>query len=216
MKNIDIVQEIKDTAAKKSAKITAKKLLQKYKTMKRPKKTFLVNKEDVKTIDYNEPQEDLFKNESIVEAANKMLDFNEFKKEQAKALKKSKNGKQITSANILKKYKNLKKPKKTYLVNEEDLEMINYHEPQEDLFKGKSIIAAASKMLDFNEFKKEQAKALKKSKNGKQITSANILKKYKNLKKPKKTYLVDEEDLETINYDEPQKDLLKGESILEA
>ena len=145
-----------------------------------------------------------------------MLDFNEFKKEQAKALKKSKNGKQITSANILKKYKNLKKPKKTYLVNEEDLEMINYHEPQEDLFKGKSIIAAASKMLDFNEFKKEQAKALKKSKNGKQITSANIFKKYKNLKKPKKTYLVDEEDLETINYDEPQKDLLKGESILEA
>ena len=216
MKNIDIVQEIKDTAAKKSAKITAKKLLQKYKTMKRPKKTFLVNKEDVKTIDYNEPQEDLFKNESIVEAANKMLDFNEFKKEQAKALKKSKNGKQITSANILKKYKNLKKPKKTYLVNEEDLEMINYHEPQEDLFKGKSIIAAASKMLDFNEFKKEQAKALKKSKNGKQITSANIFKKYKNFKKPKKTYLVDEEDLETINYDEPQKDLLKGESILEA
>ena len=40
--------------------ITAKKILQKYKSMKRPKKTFLVNKEDLETTDYNEPQEDLF------------------------------------------------------------------------------------------------------------------------------------------------------------
>ena len=128
--------------------------------MKRPKKTFLVNKEDVKTIDYNEPQEDLFKNESIVEAANKMLDFNEFKKEQAKALKKSKNGKQITSANILKKYKNLKKPKKTYLVDEEDLETINYDEPQKDLLKGESILEAWNKLLDYDKFKKQQEEAI--------------------------------------------------------
>ena len=43
-------------------------------------------------------------------------------------------------------------------------------------------------MLDFKQFKKEQEKELKKGKKGKQIAAKNILKKYKNLKKPKKTY----------------------------
>ena len=28
--------------------------------MKRPEKTYLVNEEDIETIDYSEPQEDLF------------------------------------------------------------------------------------------------------------------------------------------------------------
>ena len=82
--------------------------------MKRPKKTYLVNKEDIKIIDYTEPQEDLFEDESIVNAANKVLDFKQFKTEQEKELKKGKKGKQIAAKNILKKYKNLKKPKKTY------------------------------------------------------------------------------------------------------
>ena len=41
-------------------RITAKKILQKYESMKRPKKTYFVNEEDLGTIDYNEPQEDLF------------------------------------------------------------------------------------------------------------------------------------------------------------
>ena len=58
--------------------------------MKRPKKTYLVNEEDLDTIDYNEPQEDLFQGESIVEAANKALDFEKFKKDQANALKEMK------------------------------------------------------------------------------------------------------------------------------
>ena len=78
-----------------------------------------------------------------------MLDFKQFKKEQEKEPKKGKKGKQIAAKNILNKYKNLKKPKKTYLVNEEDLETINYNEPQEDLFAGESILAAANKVLDF-------------------------------------------------------------------
>ena len=82
-----------------------------------------------------------------------MLDFNQFKKEQEKELKKSKKSKQIAAKNILKKYKNLKKPKKTYLVNEEDLETIDYTEPQEDLFAGESIVNVANKILDFDEFK---------------------------------------------------------------
>ena len=37
-KNIEIVEDIKNFAAKKSARITANKILQKYKSMKRPKK----------------------------------------------------------------------------------------------------------------------------------------------------------------------------------
>ena len=88
--NINIIEDIKNTATKKSARITAKKILQKYKSMKRPKKTYLLNEEDLDSIEYNEPQEDLFRGESIVEAANKVLDFEKFKKDQANTLKKKK------------------------------------------------------------------------------------------------------------------------------
>ena len=76
--NINIIEDIKNSATKKSARITAKKILQKYKSMKRPKKTYLLNEEDLDSIEYNEPQEDLFRGESIVEAANKVLDFEKF------------------------------------------------------------------------------------------------------------------------------------------
>ena len=89
-----------------------------------------------------------------------MLNFKQFKKEQEKELKKGKKGKQIAAKNILKKYKNLKKPKKTYLVNKEDLETINYNEPQEDLFEGESRLAAANTVLNFDEFKREQERKL--------------------------------------------------------
>ena len=68
--------------------------------MKRPKKTYLVSKEDIETIDYTQPQEDLFKGESIVEAANKVLNSKKFTKEQEKALTKGKKSKQIAAANI--------------------------------------------------------------------------------------------------------------------
>ena len=81
-KTINMIEDIKNSAAKKSTKITAKKILQKYKSMKRPKKTYLANEEDLDSIEYNEPQEDLFRGESIVEAANKVLDFEKFKKDQ--------------------------------------------------------------------------------------------------------------------------------------
>ena len=69
----------------------------------------------------------------------------------------------MTAKKIFQKYKNPKKPKKkkTYLVNEEDLEKIQYDdEPQENLFKGESIIEAANKVLDFDEFKKQQESAI--------------------------------------------------------
>ena len=48
---------------KKNAKITAQKILKKYKRMKIPKKSYLIDEKDVETIDYNEPQEDLFESE---------------------------------------------------------------------------------------------------------------------------------------------------------
>ena len=37
-KNIEIIEDIKDSAAEKSPKITASKILKKYKSMKSPKK----------------------------------------------------------------------------------------------------------------------------------------------------------------------------------
>ena len=50
---------------------------------KTSKQIFLVNGEALKTIVYDEPEEeDLFRGESILEAANKVLDFEEFKKQQ--------------------------------------------------------------------------------------------------------------------------------------
>ena len=58
--------------------------------MKRPKKTYLVNEEDIETIDSTKPQEDLFEDESIVNVVNKVLDFKQFKKEQEKGLKTGK------------------------------------------------------------------------------------------------------------------------------
>lgn len=84
----------------------------------------------------------------------------------------------MTAAAILKKYKNLNKPKKTYLVDS----------LPEELVRGESILEAANKVLDFKKFQKKQANALKKGKKGKQMRVTTTLKKYKNLNRPKKTY----------------------------
>ena len=62
--NINIIDEIRNSASKKDTKLTAKKVVEKYKKMRQvmPKKTFLVNEQDIETPDYNaaEPQEDLY------------------------------------------------------------------------------------------------------------------------------------------------------------
>ena len=175
----------------------------------------MVNEEDLETTDYNEPQEDLFRGESIVEAANKELDFKAFKKDQANALKemKKKNSKSkktaaITAKKISEKYKNLKKKKKNIFSKWRRLETIVYDdEPQEDLFKGESILEAANKVLDFGEPEKQQENLLnenkrkaiekeeqlieiikvpKKRKQQKdkaaQLAAKKILKKYKNIR----------------------------------
>ena len=93
-----------------------------------------------------------------------MLNFDAFKKDREKTLKdfnkKAKRSTLITATKTSHKYKNLKKTKKTYLANEEDLETIDYDKPQEDLFKGESIVKAANKVLDFDAFKKEQETAI--------------------------------------------------------
>ena len=48
----------------------------------------MINEEDLETIAYDKPQEDLFKNESILNAANKVFDFNKFQKEQNELINK--------------------------------------------------------------------------------------------------------------------------------
>ena len=47
----------------------------------------------------------------------------------------------------------MKRPKKTYLVDEKNLETIDYDDTQEDLFKGESIINAVHKVFDLKNFK---------------------------------------------------------------
>ena len=78
---IDVINEIKNSSAKKNAQITAKKIVQKYKSMKKPKKTYLVSdiESDVESDD--DPQ---ISSQSIVEAPSKVLDFNALKKNKLK------------------------------------------------------------------------------------------------------------------------------------
>ena len=60
------------------------------------------------------------------------------------------------AAQKIKKYKNLKKPKRTYLVSEKDIEKIDYNSTdEEDIYAGESIVNAANKVFDYNKFKEE-------------------------------------------------------------
>ena len=91
-------------------KITAQKILKKYKRRKIPKKTYLIDEKDVERIDYNKPQEDLFESESIVKAANKVVDYEAFKRDKEKLLKNSskKKGKKVHRQQLKKFHKNTK------------------------------------------------------------------------------------------------------------
>ena len=81
---IDVINEIKISSTKKNAQVTAKKIVQKYKSMNKPKRTYLVSdiESDIESDD--DPQ---ISGQSIVEAANKVLDFDTVKKHQEKELK---------------------------------------------------------------------------------------------------------------------------------
>ena len=78
---IDVINEIRNSSAKKNAQIRAKKIAQKYKQMKKPKKTYLVSDIESNIENDDDPQ---ISGQSIVEAANKVLDFNALKKDQEK------------------------------------------------------------------------------------------------------------------------------------
>ena len=75
-------------------------------------------------------------------------------------LKKGKTSRKITTEKISKKYRNLKKSKKTYLVNEEDLDTETYDESQQDLFESERVLAAANKVFDFKKFQQNQKQIL--------------------------------------------------------
>ena len=185
----------------KNAEIAAKKISEKYGLIRQAnaKKKFKLPGEIVTIETIKTPQGDVKVPVSVPKKSSQKA-AKRIKDKYARIRQNKAKSKKIVESN--KRYK-MKRPKKTYLVNEEDIETIDYIEPQEDLFAGESIVNAANKVLNFKQFKKEQEKELKKGKKGKQIAAKNILKKYKNLKKTKKTYLLNEEDLEIINYDEP-------------
>ena len=88
LKEIETAEKVKSASEKKRDQILAKKILKKYRNLKKPKKTYLVEEKDIETIDYTEPQENIFAGESILNAANKVLNFKQFKKEQEKTFKK--------------------------------------------------------------------------------------------------------------------------------
>ena len=105
----------------KKKKIAANKILKKYKNMKKPKKTYLVNEKDLETIDYSEP-EDLFQREreSILNVANKVLDFNEFKEKQLIEIKYQKKKTTDRQSGTNSSKKNIKKIQKHQISLMED------------------------------------------------------------------------------------------------
>ena len=109
--------------------------------------------------------------------------------------------KTITANKIFKKYKNMKKPKKTILVNKKDLDSIKYIEndqeidefsKDEDLFAGESILNAANKVFDFKTFKetqydaKDYFKKFNEENSSKNKRKANNEKIFEIIKVPKK------------------------------
>ena len=90
----------------------------------------------------------------------------------------------------------MKKPKNIYLVSDIENDIEGDDDPQ---ISSQSIVQAANKVLDFNVLKKDQEKKLKefkeKEKKNTLMTAKKISQKYENLKKTKKTYLVNGEDL---------------------
>ena len=78
-----------NSGSKKSTKIAAKKISQKYKNLKKPKKTFLLNEEDLETIAYDEPkEEDLFRGKKAYSKPQiKRQTLKNLKKQQEDAVK---------------------------------------------------------------------------------------------------------------------------------
>ena len=97
LKDIDMVEEMKDISNKKRKQAAARVIIKKCKTIKKPKKTYLV--EDIKEV----PKQQEVKGESIIEAVNNVFDFRKFKKDQENILKKGITSRKITAEKISKK-----------------------------------------------------------------------------------------------------------------
>ena len=104
-----------------------------------------------------------------------MTDLNEMRKtenniEIIDKVRQDSAAKKLTAKQVSEKYRKIRQAKnkvtKIFFVTEEDLETIDYNEqPNENIYEGESVLAAVSKVLDFDKFKKEQAEALNKMKN---------------------------------------------------
>ena len=139
--------------------------------MKRPKKTCLVNEEDLETLEYNEPQEDLFWGESILAAVNKKKN----KKEQAKALREMKNekideelflnGSVLAAADKIFDYNKFKNQQKDAIQNFndkllDDAKTINYEDDfgLDDVKENKNLNISAEKISDeYRKLRKRRA-----------------------------------------------------------
>ena len=81
---INAIENVKNSSDKKRKNIAAQKIVNKYKNLKKPKCTYLVDEKDIERIDYKSiDEEDLYASESIVNATNKIFDYNKFKKDDA-------------------------------------------------------------------------------------------------------------------------------------
>ena len=139
--------------------------------MKRPKKTCLVNEEDLETLEYNEPQEDLFWGESILAAVNKKKN----KKEQAEALREMKNekideelflnGSVLAAADKIFDYNKFKNQQKDAIQNFndkllDDAKTINYEDDfgLDDVKENKNLkISAEKKSDEYRKLRKRRA-----------------------------------------------------------
>ena len=81
------------------------------------------------------------------------------------------------------------------MLDEKDLEAIDYDENQEDLFKGESIINAVNKVFDFEKFLKDQAKGVNKPqedlfKSESILNAANKVLDFNKIKKEQKELII--------------------------
>ena len=54
LKDIDTIEKVKTASQKKRDRALAQKIVKKYRNLKKPKKTYLVEEKDIETIDYTE------------------------------------------------------------------------------------------------------------------------------------------------------------------
>ena len=161
---IRLSDEISAFKPGKKAQLAAKKISEKYKNIRKANALKAKNNKDTRTL--QQLKDDDFIALESDEDTKKITDVRKNQKELQNIETKSQikkgaanKNKTITANKISKKHKNMKKSKKTFLVNEEDLDIIKYTEndqeiddfsSDEDLFAGESILNAINKNLKKN------------------------------------------------------------------